>query len=205
MQNPESNSDTAPDTIPDYAEPSIDDIADGSAFGSWLQSQMDQRGLTIPDMVAKTGITYAGIYNIVKGKTKSPRPETRAKLAEALGQIVPTTIEEEIEAEATSIPGFTWTDFTPSDLGTVPAEGGVYVFYDITDRPVYVGKSDKNVRNRVKDHQTRFWFKAPLVVRGAFLKIDDADLCTKIETILIKFLGKHALLNVKGATRDLGD
>lgn len=203
MQSPDL--DPTPGTTLDDAEPLIEDIAHGSAFGTWLESQMNERGLKIPDLVAKTGITYAGIYNIVKGNTKSPRPETRVKLAEALDQVVPAAVEKEIEAEATPLAGLTWTDFTPSDLGTVPAEGGVYVFYDVTDRPVYVGKSDKNVRSRVKDHQTRFWFKEPLVVRGAFLKIDDADLCIKIETILIKFLGKHALLNVKGATKDLSD
>jgi hypothetical protein len=55
---------------------------------------------------------------------------------------------------------------------------------------------------RVKDHQTRFWFKSPLVVRGSFLAIDDPSMCDKIEAILIKFLGKHALLNVKGVVRD---
>ena len=194
-----------PEAVADDSEPSMEDVAHGSAFGGWLQSQMDERGLKIADLVAKTGITYAGIYNIVKGYTKSPRPENREKLAAALDQTVPDALEQEIEAEATPLPGLTWTDFTPSDLGTVPAEGGVYVFYDVTDRPVYVGKSDKNVRTRVKDHQTRFWFKEPLVVRGAFLKIDDPELCVKIETILIKFLGKHALLNVKGATKDLSD
>jgi hypothetical protein len=78
----------------------------------------------------------------------------------------------------------------------------VYVFYDITDRPVYVGKSRQNLRGRVRDHQTRFWFKTPVVVRGSFLAIDDPSMCDKIETILIKFLGNHALLNARGVIRD---
>ncbi|WP_245447493.1 GIY-YIG nuclease family protein [Methylobacterium sp. 17Sr1-1] len=118
---------------------------------------------------------------------------------------VPEAVEQQIEKDAITVPGLSWADFTPSDLQTIPQLGGVYVFYDTTDRPVYVGISKTNVRRRVKDHQTRFWFKDPLVVRGAFLEIPDPELCAKIEAILIKFLGKHALLNVKGATKDLDD
>jgi len=177
-------------------------IGNGSVFGEWLRREMQQKDVTIGALVEKTGITYAGIWNIVKGNTVSPRKETRQKLANALNEVIPAAIEAEIESQSTPLQGFEWVDFTPTDLETVPQSSGVYVFYDITDRPVYVGKSAKNVRTRVKDHQTRFWFKAPLVVRGAFLAVPDPDLCLKIETILIKFLGKHALLNTKGVVRD---
>lgn len=173
-----------------------------SAFGDWLRGEIEKKGVSIALLAEKTGITYTGIWNIVKGNTVSPRKETRDKLAAALNEIIPPAIEAEIASQAMPLPGFEWVDFTPTDLETVPQASGVYVFYDITDRPVYVGKSSKNVRVRVKDHQTRFWFKAPLVVRGSFLAVPDPDLCLKIETILIKFLGKHALLNSKGVVRD---
>lgn len=174
-------------------------------FGDWLALEMNKQNISISDLVQKTGITYAGIWNIVKGNTVSPRAETRKKLADAINENVPNDVEENIELEATPLPGLTWVDFTPTDLQTVPQLGGVYVFYDTTDRPVYVGMSKSNVRLRVKDHQSRFWFKSPLVVRGAFLSISYTELCTKIETILIKFLGKHALLNVKGTVKDIED
>lgn len=176
-----------------------------SAFGQWLQEEMFKKGLGISDLVQKTGITYTGIRNIIKGNTVSPRKETREKLANALNVIIPPTVQAEIEEQSTPLPGYEWIDFTPNDLETVPELSGVYVFYDVTDRPVYVGKSSKNVRVRVKDHKTRFWFQPPLVVRGAFLSIPDPDMCLKIETVLIKFLGKHALLNAKGVIRDLED
>ena len=166
---------------------------------------MEKNNVSIANLVEKTGITYTGIWNIVKGNTVSPRLETRRKLAEALNETIPVEVEAEIQNQAAPIPGFEWADFTPTDLETVPQKSGVYVFYDVTDRPVYVGKSSKNVRTRVKDHQTRFWFKSPLVVRGAFLSVPDPDLCLKIETILIKFMGKHALLNSKGVVRDSED
>jgi transcriptional regulator with XRE-family HTH domain len=173
-----------------------------SVFGDWLRAEMEKKGLSIAVLAEKTGITYTGIWNIVKGNTVSPRKETRDRLAAALNELIPPAVEAEIASQAMPLPGLEWVDFTPADLQTVPQASGVYVFYDITDRPVYVGKSSKNVRIRVKDHQTRFWFKSPLVVRGSFLAVPDPDLCLKIETILIKFLGKHALLNSKGVVRD---
>jgi hypothetical protein len=43
------------------------------AFGHWLQGEMTKKGVTIGGLVEKTGITYTGIWNIVNGKTLSPR------------------------------------------------------------------------------------------------------------------------------------
>lgn len=176
--------------------------ADEYSFGDWLNDKMQEKEISIARLSELSGISYPGIWNIIEGNTRSPRDETRRRLAKALKIKIPKEIEDVSEAEASAIPGYEWTDFTPTDLETVPVEPGIYVFYDITDRPVYVGKSHGSVRNRVKDHSSRFWFKEPLVVRGSFLHIPDADSCKKIEMILIKFLGKHALLNQKGAVRD---
>jgi transcriptional regulator with XRE-family HTH domain len=178
---------------------------DEYSFADWLRDKMAEKNISIPRLSEMSGITYVGIWNIVEGNTRSPRDETRKKLAKALQSKIPKAVEDVSETESKTIPGYEWSDFTPSDLETVPEESGVYVFYDITDRPVYVGKSTKNVRLRVKDHMSRFWFKEPLVVRGAFLNVPDSDTCNKIEMILIKFLGKHALLNTKGAVRDFED
>ncbi|WEK38934.1 MAG: hypothetical protein P0Y50_10275 [Candidatus Brevundimonas colombiensis] len=175
---------------------------DELGFGQWLSSQMEEQEVSIARLAEMSGISYVGIWNIVEGNTKSPRDETRKRLAAALKAKIPKKIEETSENLNNAIPGYDWADFTPSDLETIPVEPGIYVFYDITDRPVYVGKSHSNVRLRIKDHATRFWFKEPLVVRGAFLHVPDRDACSKIEMILIKFLGKHALLNQKGAVRD---
>ncbi len=175
---------------------------DERSFGEWLSEVMDANGVSIARLAELSGISFVGIWNIVEGNTKSPRDSTRKRLAEALEAEIPNEIEAASEAEAAIIPGYEWVDFTPGDLETIPEESGIYVFYDITDRPVYVGKSKDNVRRRVKDHSSRFWFKEPLVVRGAFLHVPDPDTCSKIEMILIKFLGKHALLNQKGAVRD---
>ena len=198
--------DALPASTSAFVTPSTQEQAAASpvteSFGSWLKQEMAAKKLSIAGLAEKTGISYPGIWNIVQGNTASPRNETRKKIAAALEEEIPDQIENELNEKAAIIPGFQWVDFTPSDLETIPELGGVYVFYDVTDRPVYVGKSAKNVRLRVKDHQTRFWFKEPLVVRGAFVAIADSDLCSKIELILIQFLGKHALLNVKGKVHD---
>jgi transcriptional regulator with XRE-family HTH domain len=165
---------------------------------------MAEQKMSIQELADKTKISYPGIWNIYKGNTRYPRESTRKKISEALNQKVPEIIEKQIETEA-QVSGHEWTDFSPYDLETIPEAGGVYAFYDITGRPVYVGKSRTNVRRRVKDHQTRFWFKAPLVERGSFLAIEDPNLCNTIEMILIKFMGTHALMNSKGVVRDVED
>ena len=175
--------------------------AEEQLFGDWLRSEMDKQNISIQELSDRTKISYPGIWNIVKGNTRYPRETTRNKISAALNQPVPEELEKKLQSEAT-VSGFVWTDFSPYDLQTIPTAGGVYVFYDITGRPVYVGKSRTNVRNRVNDHQTRFWFKHPLVDRGSFLAISDPAMCDTIEMVLIKFMGTHALLNVKGVVRD---
>lgn len=192
------------DDSPPVEDGAPDETAKPS-FGDWLVGEMANRAVSIQDLATSSGITYTGIWNIVKGNTLAPREATRRKLVAALGVTVPEEVQEAAAAEAQQIPGYEWVDFTPSDLETVPDQPGVYVFYDITGRPVYVGKSSKNIRTRVADHSTRFWFKKPLVVRGAFLAVNDATMCGTLEMVLIKFLGKHALLNEKGVVRDLDE
>lgn len=179
--------------------------ADEHSFGKWLNNKMAEKDIGIGELSELSGITYTGIWNIVQGYTISPRDETRDRLSNALKAKVPKSVETAIEAESNEIPGYQWTSFTPSDPETIPNQAGVYVLYDITDRPVYVGKSNQSVRGRIKDHSTRFWFKPPLVVTGGFIPVADEKMCSTIESVLIKFLGKHALINEKGKRRDVED
>jgi len=173
-------------------------------LGDWLRAEMSKQSISIQELANRTGLSYPGVWNIVRGNTQYPQEATRQKISQALNSQVPTEIEQEIATQS-SVSGYVWTDFSPYDLQTIPELAGIYVFYDITDRPVYVGKSNSNVRSRVRDHQTRFWFKQPLVMRGSFLAVPDPEMCDKIEMILIKFLGNHALLNFKGVVRDSDD
>jgi hypothetical protein len=72
----------------------------------------------------------------------------------------------------------------------------VYVFYDISERPVYVGRAVKlTIADRVRDHNDKFWFKRPIVDSAAYIQINDEALCTQLEQVLIKFLKSNAVLN----------
>lgn len=187
----------------DEEEEEIQLEADGS-FSEWLRTELERQNISIQELANRTGLSYPGVWNIVRGNTKYPQQATRTKISRALDAQVPTEVETEIASSA-SVSGYVWTDFSPYDLQTIPELAGIYVFYDVTERPVYVGKSNFSVRGRVRDHQSRFWFKQPLVMRGSFLAVPEKEMCDKIEMILIKFLGNHALLNFKGVIRDVSE
>ena len=77
----------------------------------------------------------------------------------------------------------------------------MYVLYDISQRPIYVGKATK-ISSRLNDHSSRFWFKRPLVETGAYIEIQDPALRTQIETVLIQFLKNNAVINKQKTVRD---
>jgi hypothetical protein len=89
----------------------------------------------------------------------------------------------------------------PHDAASLPSCPGVYVFYDVSDRPVYVGKAEK-ISKRVKDHTDKFWFKHPIVSHGAYVQIDGATLRYQVEQVLIKFLKSDAVINKQSVERD---
>ena len=93
-------------------------------------------------------------------------------------------------------------DFDPHHEADLPAVTGVYVFYDVSDRPVYVGKTPvRTIRDRVKDHNDKFWFKRPIVDHAAYIEVADQNLCAQIEQILIRFLKSNAVPNKQHVDR----
>jgi excinuclease UvrABC nuclease subunit len=86
------------------------------------------------------------------------------------------------------------TDFDPHSEDDFPREPGVYVLYDISDRPVYVGKS-ANIRDRIRGHVDKFWYRSPVVEKAAFVRVEDAVLRGQLEETLIKFLKSNAVMN----------
>ena len=92
------------------------------------------------------------------------------------------------------------TDFNPHDEDDFPAEPGVYVFYDISERPIYVGESS-NIKARVRNHVDKFWYKSPIVETAAYVKVDAASLRKQLEETLIKFLQSDAVINKKAVDR----
>ena len=77
----------------------------------------------------------------------------------------------------------------------------MYVFYDISQRPIYVGQAT-NIADRIQDHSDKFWFKRPIVELGAYIEINDKKLRNQVETVLIQFLKKNAVINKNKTARD---
>lgn len=170
-------------------------MADENIFGDWLRSKRDAKGWTQQELAERSGVSGQQISNIEIGRSPNPRAATRERLQRALEAEAPARVVEKAEAEQ-RIPNLgVLQDFDPY-ADDLPECSGVYVFYDITDRPVYVGKTtERNIGARVKEHHEKFWFKRPVVTHGAYIEIADADLCGKIEQVLIKFLKSNAVFN----------
>jgi excinuclease UvrABC nuclease subunit len=77
----------------------------------------------------------------------------------------------------------------------------LYVFYDVSDRPVYVGKAEV-IKKRVSDHVDKFWFKYPIVSHAAYVEIKGTILRHQVEQVLIKFLKSNAVINKQSVDRE---
>ena len=167
----------------------------------WLQGKRHELGLNVPSLAERIGISSQAIYNLESGRTQNPNTETRKKIELVVGSSAPVVALEQAE-KATMVGALgSLQDFDPYALELVPSDPGVYVFYDIADRPVYVGRSS-NIKRRIKSHHDRFWFKPPIVTAAAFIRIEDANLRNQIEEIFIKFLKSNAVINKIHVDRD---
>jgi hypothetical protein len=92
-------------------------------------------------------------------------------------------------------------DFDPHKDDERPNAPGIYVFYDISNRPIYVGEGE-SVRKRIRNHNEKFWFKPPIVETASWIKIPNDKLRRQIETLLIKFLKDNAVINKQNVERD---
>jgi transcriptional regulator with XRE-family HTH domain len=165
-----------------------------SSYAVWIRETRLQKGLTVSALARGAGISHVAILKIESGQIKNPRPETWEKIEATLKQAPSRAIVEKAERDSI-IEGLGYLeDFDPYDLETVPLSAGVYVFYDISERPIYVGQS-VNLRKRIRSHVDRFWFKPPIVYSGSFINVLDETLRNQIERLLIKFLRSNAVLN----------
>ncbi len=174
---------------------------DSSAFGAWLRRQRTKAEKSVPELAADSGVSTVAIYNIESGKSLNPQEGTRRRLARALQTEVPAEVKTESEEEQ-QVQGLgSLTDFDPHDESDLPEVAGVYVFYDVSDRPIYVGKS-QNIADRVAAHSDKFWFKYPIVSHGAYIEITDKKLRHQVEQILIGFLKSNAVINKQSVARN---
>ncbi len=177
------------------------DTPDASlAFGRWLGRTRELRGLSVPELAEASGVSVPAIYNIEAGRSPNPRDSTRQKLERALKEDAPSEVIE-VAQEGSAIAGLgPLTDFDPHDKSDRPGRPGVYVFYDVSDRPMYVGKAS-NIARRVKDHEEKFWFKYPIVAHAAYVEITDEMLRHQVEQVLIRFLKSNAVINKQSVDR----
>ncbi len=176
-------------------------VDDGpSPFGVWLNKTRLGRKLSVPALAAKAEVSAQAIYNIEAGRITNPRNETVKKLEIALGEDVPAETKKETEEEATVKGVGQFFEFDPHSENDWPDVPGIYVLYDISERPIYVGQGS-SIKGRIKDHEEKFWFKAPIVSTAAYIRVDDDDLRVKVETILIRFLKRNAVINKQHVAR----
>lgn len=177
------------------------ELSGPSQFGQWLRENRTKKSLSVNELADKSGISFVQIYNIESGRSQNPQDRTRRKLSEALGETVSPEIVKATEDAAKIEDIGEFVDFDPQDENDWPPEPGIYVFYDISDRPIYVGQS-KDIRDRIKnDHFTRFWFKPPIVQGAAYIKIEDEILRKKIEKVMIRFMKSNAVINKQHVER----
>jgi transcriptional regulator with XRE-family HTH domain len=170
------------------------------AYGDWLNKTRIEKGLSRAELAAKAGISSPQIFNLETGRTANPRPSTRKKLERGLGVDAPEALVEAVEQEAEIGGVGQFLDFDPHDESDFPAEPGVYVFYDVSDRPIYVGESG-NIRTRIKGHVDRFWYRTPIVEKASYVRVEDQILRRQLENTLIKFLKSNAVINQRQVDR----
>ncbi len=134
-----------------------------SAFGAWLNQTRITKKLSVAELSQKSNVKAVTIYAIESGRVENPRAQTREALSKALDEAVPDETTEQTEAQAKIEGVGELFDFDPHDENDWPNSPGIYVFYDISSRPVYVGQG-QDIRVRIRDHYTRFWFKQPMGV-----------------------------------------
>ena len=173
--------------------------ANPSPIAAWVSKSRISKGLSVPELAERSGLTPPAIYRIESGTTRNLRSSTRLKLEGALGKMPEGTAEEAAEDAAISGLG-SLEDFDPHSDEERPAEPGIYVLYDISERPIYVGEGN-NVRKRIRDHEEKFWFKRPIVETASWIKVEESTLRTQIEAILIKFLKSNAVINKQHVER----
>lgn len=175
-------------------------VTDASPLAAWVTKARSQKGWSVPELAHHSGLTPPAVYRIESGVTRNVREGTRKKLEKALGVSVPDDTANELAEEAQVLGLGALEDFDPHEDGERPADPGIYVLYDISERPIYVGEGG-NVKKRIRDHEDKFWFKRPIVESASWIEIKDSTLRKQIETLLIKFLKSNAVINKQNVDR----
>lgn len=178
------------------------EAASVAPFGVWLSKARTEHQWTPAQLGEKAGVSVPTIYNIESGRVKYPNQSTIKRLEKALGETLDRDIQEQMGAEA-SIAGLgALEDFDPHSPEDSPEGPGVYVIYDVSNRPIYVGES-KDVKRRINEHRDKFWFRSPITHSASYVRISDKNLRRQVEAVLIKFLKNNAVINQQQVDREV--
>ncbi len=169
-------------------------------FSEWLLQARQQAGLSRAQLASKSGVSQPQIANIETGVSRNPRETTRSALEKALDAETPASVVEAAD-RSSEIEGVgKMKDFDPHSDDQFPTSPGIYVLYDVSDRPIYIGKSS-NIRRRLREHTEKFWYRSPIVEKASFVQVDDEVLRGQLEETLIKFLKSNAVVNQQHVDR----
>jgi len=170
-------------------------------LAEWLNEKIEETGISRHDLANKSNVSIATIDNILVGKTENPHSSTREKIEKAIGEKIPKETASDIEQNAAVPDVGPLVDIgDPFDVDDMDGVPGVYVLYDISERPVYVGQS-KDIQHRIKQHKDKKWFINKFIDTASYIEVEDESLRHRIESILISFLKSNAVLNKKGVDR----
>jgi transcriptional regulator with XRE-family HTH domain len=174
---------------------------ESSVLATWLSKARQEADLTVAQLAGKSQLSVPLIYNIEAGRAQNPRQRTIDLLEKAVGKKFEQEFQDEVRKESTVEGLGEFKDFDPHDRADWPSEPGIYVFYDISERPVYVGMAS-DIAGRIGGHYDKFWFKRPIVEGASYISVQNKTLRKQIETILIKFLKSNAIINKQGVERE---
>ncbi|RIK82328.1 MAG: hypothetical protein DCC68_06895 [Planctomycetota bacterium] len=176
------------------------------SLATWVFQKRSDNGWSRRQLANLSDVSQMTIWNIESGRTLNPQASTIERLENAFKEQVPEDLSADItdaaDLEVADIGPF--TEFDPHDEKDLPTVPGIYVFYDISDRAVYVGKAEiiaKRIRDPHTGHWDKFWYRPPIVQSGAYVRIDDETLRGQIEAVMIKFMKSNAVINKQGVIR----
>lgn len=167
----------------------------GIDFGEWITERRTKLGMSRQALADKAGVSYLTLYFIETGQTESPRKSTIDAIKKVLGEL-PKDVQTEVAESAEGgfgeyqgpFPIKEWEQNIDKDTP------GVYIFYDILKRPVYIGES-KDIQRRIRQHDDQFWFKSPMVHSISYLVVKDEKVRAQLEAAMIKLVGENAIFN----------
>jgi transcriptional regulator with XRE-family HTH domain len=173
-------------------------IVETSAFGDWVRETRYRKAWSQRQLAREAGVTAVTISLLETGRIDNPHKKTRDSIVKALGA-APPTHEIDDTAKAARIAGLSeLVDFDPHDnneIEQIPPRSGVYVFYDISQRPIYVGESG-DLRTRIKQHRRdKFWFRPPILQSASYFEVHEEATRKLIQDVLIKVLRSTAICN----------